>query len=69
MMIPFLLGSTSFLALAVSLGLQTQAPLLMIAFFSVGYIFPFGRVLSAELMPWYWQTAHYLFPVLPYLLL
>ena len=66
MMIPFLLG-TSFpcpgrLPLVYS---TPKPPLLMIAFFSVGYIFLSGVSYPLELMPWYWQTAHYLFPAGP----
>lgn len=65
MMIPFLLG-TSFFALAVSRWFtDSEAPLLMIAFFSVGYIFLSGVSYPLELMPWYWQAIHYLFPVAP----
>jgi hypothetical protein len=65
MMIPFLLA-TSFFALAVSRWFtDSEAPLLMIAFFSVGYIFLSGVSYPLELMPWYWQTAHYVFPVAP----
>ena len=65
MMIPFLL-STSFLALSASRWFtDSEAPLLMIAFFSVGYIFLSGVSYPLELMPWYWQAAHYLFPVAP----
>ena len=65
MMIPFLLA-TSFFALAVSRWLtDSEAPLLMIAFFSVGYIFLSGVSYPLELMPWYWQAAHYVFPVAP----
>ena len=65
MMIPFLLG-TSFLALAASRWFtDSEAPLLMIAFFSVGYIFLSGVSYPLELMPWYWQAAHYIFPVAP----
>ena len=63
MMIPFLLA-TSFFALAVSRWFtDSEAPLLMIAFFSVGYIFLSGVSYPLELMPWYWQAAHYVFPV------
>ena len=62
MMIPFLLA-TSFFALAVSRWFtDSEAPLLMIAFFSVGYIFLSGVSYPLELMPWYWQAAHYVFP-------
>lgn len=65
MMIPFLLA-TSFFALAVSRWFtDSEAPLLMIAFFSVGYIFLSGVSYPLELMPWYWQAAHYVFPVAP----
>lgn len=65
MMIPFLLG-TSFFGLAISRWFtDSEAPLLMIAFFSVGYIFLSGISYPLELMPWYWQAAHYLFPVAP----
>lgn len=65
MMIPFLLA-TSFFALAVSRWFtDSEAPLLMIAFFSVGYIFLSGVSYPLELMPWYWQAAHYVFPVTP----
>ena len=65
LMIPFLLG-TSFFALAVSRWFtDSEAPLLMIAFFSVGYIFLSGVSYPLELMPWYWQAAHYIFPVAP----
>ena len=65
MMIPFLLA-TSFFALAVSRWFtDSEAPLLMIAFFSVVYIFLSGVSYPLELMPWYWQAAHYVFPVAP----
>lgn len=65
MVIPFLLA-TSFFALAVSRWFtDSEAPLLMIAFFSVGYIFLSGVSYPLELMPWYWQAAHYVFPVAP----
>lgn len=65
LMIPFLLG-TSFFALAVSRWFtDSEAPLLMIAFFSVGYIFLSGVSYPLELMPWYWQAVHYIFPVAP----
>ena len=46
-------------------GLPTPKPhLLMIAFFC-GLHLPFRRVSPLELMPWYWQAAHYVFPVAP----
>ena len=65
MMIPFLIG-TSFFGLAASRYFtDSEAPLLMIAFFSVGYIFLSGVSYPLELMPWYWQAAHYVVPVAP----
>lgn len=65
MMIPFLLA-TSFFGLAASRYFtDSEAPLLMIAFFSVGYIFLSGVSYPLELMPWYWQAAHYAVPAAP----
>lgn len=65
MMIPFLIG-TSFFGLAVSRWFtDSEAPLLMIAFFSVGYIFLSGVSYPLELMPWYWQAVHYIVPAAP----
>ena len=65
MMIPYLIGS-AFFGLAVSRWFtDSDAPLLMIAFFSVGFIFLSGVSYPLELMPWYWQAAHYIFPVAP----
>lgn len=65
MMIPFLIG-TSFFGLAASRYFtDSEAPLLMIAFFSVGYIFLSGVSYPLELMPWYWQAAHYVVPAAP----
>lgn len=65
LMIPFLL-STSFFGLSASLFFtDSDAPLLMIAFFSVGLIFLSGVSYPMELMPWYWKLAHYLIPAAP----
>ena len=65
MIIPFLIG-TSFFGLAASRYFtDSEAPLLMIAFFSVGYIFLSGVSYPLELMPWYWQAAHYVVPAAP----
>ena len=44
---------------------DSEAPLLMIAFFSVGLIFLSGVSYPMELMPWYWKVAHYIFPAAP----
>lgn len=65
LMIPYLLG-TSFFGLAASRYFtDSEAPLLMIAFFSVGLIFLSGVSYPLELMPWYWKAAHYIFPAAP----
>ena len=65
MLIPYLLA-TSFFGLAASRWFtDSEAPLLMIAFFSVGYIFLSGVSYPLELMPWYWQAAHYVVPAAP----
>lgn len=65
LLIPFLLA-TSFFGLTASLVFtDSDAPLLMIAFFSVGLIFLSGVSYPLELMPWYWKAAHYLLPATP----
>lgn len=65
LLIPFLLA-TSFLGLAASVFFTDgDAPLLMIAFFSVGLIFLSGVSYPLELMPWYWRAAHFVFPAAP----
>ena len=65
LMIPFLLA-TSFFGLTASLFFtDSDAPLLMIAFFSVGLIFLSGVSYPMELMPWYWKLVHYLLPAAP----
>lgn len=65
LMIPYLL-STSFFGLAASRYFtDPEAPLLMIAFFSVGFIFLSGVSYPLELMPWYWKAAHSIFPAAP----
>lgn len=65
LMIPYLMA-TSFFGLAASRYFtDPEAPLLMIAFFSVGFIFLSSVSYPMELMPWYWKAAHYLFPAAP----
>lgn len=65
LLIPYLIA-TSFLGLAASRYFtDSEAPLLMIAFFSVGLIFLSGVSYPLELMPWYWQAAHYILPAAP----
>lgn len=65
LLIPFLIA-TSFFGLAASVFFSdSDAPLLMIAFFSVGLIFLSGVSYPLELMPWYWKAAHYIIPAAP----
>ena len=65
MLIPYLLA-TSFFGLAASWYFtDSEAPLLMIAFFSVGLIFLSVVSFPMELMPWYWRAAHYILPAAP----
>ncbi|WP_294476259.1 ABC transporter permease [uncultured Bacteroides sp.] len=65
LMIPYLIA-TSFFGLAASRYFtDSEAPLLMIAFFSVGLIFLSGVSYPIELMPWYWKVAHYILPAAP----
>lgn len=65
LLIPYLLA-TSFLGLAASRYFtDSEAPLLMIAFFSVGLIFLSGVSYPMELMPWYWKAVHYIIPAAP----
>jgi ABC-2 type transport system permease protein len=65
LMIPYILA-TSFLGLACSLFFSdSDAPLLLVAFFSVGLIFLSGVSYPLELMPWYWQWVHYIIPAAP----
>lgn len=65
LLIPYLMA-TSFFGLASSLFFtDSEAPLLMIAFFSVGLIFLSGVSYPMELMPWYWRAAHFIIPAAP----
>ena len=65
LLVPYILG-TSFLGLALSRWYtDAEAPILLIAFFSIGLIFLSGVSYPFELMPWYWQAVHYLIPAAP----
>ena len=65
MLVPYLIAK-SFFGLAASVFFtDSEAPLLMIAFFSVGLIFLSGVSYPLELMPWYWRMAHFIFPAAP----
>ena len=62
MMIPYLFA-TAFFGLSCSLFFKdSDAPLLLIAFFSVGLIFLSGISWPLELMPWPWRLLHCLLP-------
>ena len=65
LLIPYILG-TGFLGLALSRWYtDAEAPILLIAFFSIGLIFLSGVSYPLELIPWYWQAVHYLIPAAP----
>ena len=65
LLIPYILG-TSFLGLALSRWYtDAEAPILLIAFFSIGLIFLSGVSYPLELIPWYWRVVHYVIPAAP----
>ena len=65
LLVPYILG-TSFLGLSLSRWYtDAEAPILLIAFFSIGLIFLSGVSYPLELIPWYWQVVHYLIPAAP----
>lgn len=62
LMIPYLFA-TAFFGLSCSLFFKdSDAPLLLIAFFSVGLLFLSGISWPLELMPWPWRLLHCLLP-------
>ena len=65
LLIPYILG-TGFLGLALSRWYaDAEAPILLIAFFSIGLIFLSGVSYPLELIPWYWRVVHYVIPAAP----
>ena len=65
LLIPYI-WSTGFLGLALSRWYtDAEAPVLLIAFFSIGLIFLSGVSYPLELLPWYWRAVHYLIPAAP----
>lgn len=65
LIVPYLLA-TSFFGLAGSLFFtDSESPVLMIPFFSVGLIFLSGVSYPLELIPWYWRAVHYALPAAP----
>jgi ABC-2 type transport system permease protein len=65
LLIPFLMATSFFGLTASVIFTDSDAPLLMIAFFSVGLIFLSGVSYPLELMPWYWKLSHFLIPAAP----
>lgn len=65
LLIPFLLATSFFGLTASVIFTDGDAPLLMIAFFSVGLIFLSGVSYPLELMPWYWKASHFVIPAAP----
>ena len=65
LLVPYILG-TSFFGLALSRWYtDAEAPILLIAFFSIGLIFLSGVSYPLELIPWPWQVVHYLISAAP----
>ena len=65
LLIPYIWG-TAFFGLALSRWYtDAEAPVLLIAFFSIGLIFLSGVSYPFELLPWYWRVVHYLIPADP----
>ena len=65
LLIPYIF-STAFFGLTLSRWFtDSEAPVLLIAFFSIGLIFLSGVSYPLELIPWYWRVIHYLIPAAP----
>ena len=65
LLIPYIFA-TAFLGLTLSRWFtDPEAPVLLIAFFSIGLIFLSGVSYPLELIPWYWRVVHYLIPAAP----
>lgn len=65
LMIPYLLATCFFGLTASFCCTDSDAPLLLVAFFSVGLIFLSGVSYPLELMPVYWKALHYIIPTAP----
>lgn len=62
LLIPFILASCFFGLTCSLVYADSESPILMIAFFSVGLVFLSGISYPLELMPWYWRVVHYIIP-------
>ena len=65
LLIPFFLASCFFGFTCSLFYADSESPILMIAFFSVGLVFLSGISYPLELMPWYWKAVHYIIPAPP----
>lgn len=65
LLVPYILASCFFGLTGSLFFSDSESPILMIAFFSVGLIFLSGMSFPLELMPWYWNVLHYLIPAPP----
>lgn len=63
--VPYLLATCFFGLTGALFFADSESPILMITFFSVGLIFLSGMSYPLELMPWYWRGAHYVIPAAP----
>lgn len=65
LLVPFFLASCFFGFTCSLFYADSESPILMIAFFSVGLVFLSGISYPLELMPWYWKVVHYIIPAPP----
>ena len=64
-MIPYLIATSCFGLACSFFFTDSDMPLLMISFFSVGLVFLSGISYPLENMPIYWKMAHFIFPAAP----
>ena len=65
LLIPYILATALFGLTLSRWFTDPEAPVLLIAFFSIGLIFLSGVSYPLELIPWYWRVVHYLIPAAP----
>lgn len=68
LLIPYFIASCFFGFTCSVFYTDSESPILMIAFFSVGYVFLSGVSYPLELIPWYWQIVHSIIPAPPAIL-
>ena len=64
-LIPYLIASCFFGLTCSLVFADSESPILMIAFFSVGLVFLSGISYPLELIPWYWKILHNMIPAAP----